>query len=347
MRELLRSVHLLPAVLLLLVTVRAAELKPPEKNAAAKKEQRKLPELKKAGPANVKVLQLIQVNSRQRNYPYGLSTLLRYISDKTSIKLDSEPDIVNSFADPAIFNYPFIYVNGADRPDWNFTRKEKKNIRKYLMRGGFVYIDAGISASFLRQDSRYGQHHSFAEWEERPVIRDAFKSVFPTRKFRPLKRSHPIYRSFYKGLPDPATLPDTVRNFVVKEKWPQGSYSAVALTLNQRVAVLCTPIIAMGWGRNYLGNWATTIGFRIRESAKDLGAYLDTAAYSGQRFETRREDGAKDIVYCQERAVPAWVHEPGDRWRVFRYYHSREISEFAHVFYTQLGVNFMVYALTH
>jgi hypothetical protein len=46
-------------------------------------------------------------------------------------------------------------------------------------------------------------------------------------------------------------------------------------------------------------------------------------------------------------AMPAWVNEPEGNWRVFRYYSSREISEYAHVFYTRLGVNIFIYALTH
>jgi hypothetical protein len=111
--------------------------------------------------------------------------------------------------------------------------------------------------------------------------------------------------------------------------------------------VLCTPIIAMGWGKDQLGNWMTTIGFRIREGAKDLDKSLAAAAYSGESFETRREDGEMDIIYCQPRTKPAWVKEPSGRWRIFRFYHSREISEFAHVFYTQLGTNIVVHALMH
>ena len=78
-----------------------------------------------------------------------------------------------------------------------------------------------------------------------------------------------------------------------------------------------------------------------------MSDYLKTAAYSGVRYETTREDGNKDVIYCQKEALPAWVQEPNNRWRVFRYYQSREISDFAHVFYTQLGINIITYALTH
>ena len=111
--------------------------------------------------------------------------------------------------------------------------------------------------------------------------------------------------------------------------------------------MLATPIVSMGWGKNSLDQWDSTIRFRVLEETKGLSSYLENASYGGERFEVAREDGGKDIIYCQEQALPAWANEPGGKWRVFRYYGSREISDFAHTFYTQLGTNIIVYALTH
>jgi len=103
---------------------------------------------------------------------------------------------------------------------------------------------------------------------------------------------------------DASILPDTVRSYVEKEKWPDGTYSAVALRLNGRIAVLVTPIIAMGWGRNSLGTWSTMIRFRVLEDTEGLSDVLQTAAYSGERFEVVREDDGKDVIYCQKAALP-------------------------------------------
>ena len=58
----------------------------------------------------------------------------------------------------------------------------------------------------------------------------------------------------------------------------------------------------MGWGKNRLGQWDTTIRFRVLEETTGLDAYLGNAAYGGAKFEVAREDGAKDIIYCQEEA---------------------------------------------
>ncbi len=303
--------------------------------------------IRKAGSKNVALVQLIQGKTVNRNYANALPTLLSEIDRRATIKIDTDPVIISSFENEVIFDYPFIFVNFADRADWTLSEREQQNLKSYLERGGFLYIDAGINTEFLRKDIRHGQHHSFADWEASPEVKDAFRSIFPGKEFRPLERNHPLFKAFYQGLPDPSMLPESVREFVIDEKWPEGTYSAVALTVKNRIAVLAMPIISMGWGKNQLGNWSTTIRFRIRENSAGLSEYLETAAYSGARFESTREDGDKDTIYCQKEALPAWAHEPGDTWRVFRYYQSREISDYAHIFYTQLGINIITYALTH
>lgn len=303
--------------------------------------------VQKVGSSNVRIAQLIQGKTLYRNYANAVPTLLEEINKRTSVKVDLDPAIISSFESDDIYQYPLIYANFADRTDWTFSTLEQRNLKRYLNRGGFIFIDAGINAEFLRKNIRHGQHHSFADWEVSPEIKEAFTTVFPGKQFRPLTRDHRLFEAFYQGLPDPSNLPDTVKEFVVNEKWPHGTYSAVALTVKGRVAVLATPIISMGWGKNQLGNWSTNIRFRIREGTTGLSDYLETAAYSGARYEGTREDGNKDTIYCQQEALPSWVQEPGDKWRVFRYYQSREISDYAHVFYTQLGINIVAYALTH
>jgi hypothetical protein len=199
----------------------------------------------------------------------------------------------------------------------------------------------------LRDNPSLGQSHSFGDWEPTPVLAEQFARIFPNAQFAALPRSHPIFQGFYSGLPDPEPLPEAIRDFIVNEKWPQGSYAALGLkTPDGRIAVLATPIISMGWGKDRFGRWVSRISFRVREAAEGLDENLQSAAYSGQRFEVTRPDGLKDIIYCQPPNVPAWVNEPDGKWRVFRYYQSEAISDYAHEFYTRLGVNIFIYVLT-
>lgn len=297
-------------------------------------------------PPELRVVQLVQGEPLQRSHPSGLPSLLAEIARTTRFAFSPDPLFIRSFDDPRLFDSPVAYVNFADRADWSLSPAEVDALRRYLENGGFLYIDAGINSEFLRENPQLGQSHSFADWEITPVLAEQMKRLFPARRFEPLPRSHPIFQGFYSGLPDPSPLPEAIRDYVVNEKWPQGSYSALALKTGEgRIAVLATPIVALGWGRDRFGRWTSTISFRVREAAEGMDERLRTAAFSGPSFATTREDGATDIIYTQPPNVPAWVNEPDGRWRVFRYYHGPEISDYAHTFYTRLGVNIFVYLM--
>lgn len=299
-----------------------------------------------SGGAELRIVQLVQGEPVRRNHPDGLPSLLQAIADKTSFPFSPDPIFIQSFEDPRLFDSPIAYVNFADRSDWNLTQGEVNALRRYLERGGFLYIDAGINAEFLRDRASLGQNHSFADWEVTPIISDQLQRVFPNRYFEALPRSHPLFQGFYAGLPDSESLPEAIRSYVINEKWPQGSYSTMALRMDSgRIAVIATPIIAMGWGRDRFGRWTSRISFRVRESADGIDERLQSAAFTGPRFEATREDGTRDIIFTQPPHTPAWVQEPSGRWRVFRYYHGEEISNFAHEFYTRLGTNIFLFAL--
>lgn len=297
--------------------------------------------------SSIHIVQLVQGNPLQRNYADALPSLIEELNEVTTLPVAPDPIMIDSFADPVIFEHPIIYVNFADRQDWSLSSEELDNLRQFIDRGGFIFIDAGINAAFLREENNsYGQFHSFAEWQVSPALQTIFSEIYPEKVFQPLPRTHRLFSAFYEGLPDPATLPDSVRDFVVNEKWPQGTYAAMGLFVDGRLSVLAMPILAMGWGRNELDEWTTFIGFRIREGAEGISEKLADAAYTGVRFETTREDGRSDVIYTQQAAMPAWVQEPNDTWRVFRYYYTQEISDYAHTFYTRLGINIFVYAFT-
>lgn len=297
------------------------------------------------GP-ELRVVQLVEGEPLRRIRPDALPSLLQEVSRVSQFNFSPDPVFIKSFADPALQRAPFCYVNFADRSDWTLAPEEVDALRGYLQRGGLLFIDAGINASFLQENASLGQRHSFAAWEVTPILREQFQRVFPGRSFQPLPRQHPFFQGFYSGLPDTEPLPEAIRDFVIDEKWPEGTYSAMALhSESGRIAVLAMPVLSMGWGRDQYGRWTTRISFRVRESAEGLTERLSEAAYAGQRYEVTREDGQVDIIYCQPANMPAWVREPDGSYRVFRYYHGEAISDYAHRFYTRLGVNLLTYAL--
>jgi len=112
----------------------------------------------------------------------SVKNLLRYISERTSIKVDREPKLV-SLESKEIFDCDILYISG--HVPINFNETEKKNLRDYLINyKGFVFVN-----------DDYGMDESF---------RKEIKKVFPEYNLEVVPFSHPIYNVFYKfpnGLP--------------------------------------------------------------------------------------------------------------------------------------------------
>lgn len=113
--------------------------------------------------------------------PTSLPNLLQFVRKNTSLNIAPEEDIVEPDS-PEIFDYPLIYLTGHG--NILFTPYEVKNIRKYLLSGGFLFMD-----------DNYGLH--------KYALRE-MKKVFPEIKPIVLSAAHPIFHQLYdfpKGLP--------------------------------------------------------------------------------------------------------------------------------------------------
>ena len=299
---------------------------------------------------SVRVVQLIRQENTTRRYPDALPSLLKMLNEQSTARFDIDPLFITNLTDERLLENPILYVNCDEQPNLEFSPEERDALRRYLELGGFLYLDAGIKASFLGSDLG----HSYAAWEERPEVRELFSEVFPQKTFIPLPRDHDLFRTFFRGLPknqdlkiqeNQKRLPETVLTFVEREKWPQATYSFVGMKIKGRLACVASPICAMGWGRDEFGAWIPPISFRIRESADDFDENLKLASFSGGTYEVTREDGLKDIIYSESGQRPLWVQEPNGNWRIFKYYSGEEISNYAHAFYSRLGMNVFLYAL--
>ncbi|PCJ52042.1 MAG: hypothetical protein COA79_25020 [Planctomycetota bacterium] len=293
---------------------------------------------------NVNIGYLTPVKLYSVHYANALESLLKSINQQTTVRINVVPVMIQSLDDERLFECPFLYFNLGHKLKWEWTESEKGNLKKYLERGGFIYIDAGIKADFLK-NSRY-QNHSFAEWKPSKELVELFADIFPNKKFKPLPKTHEIFKTYKPGLPDDSKLPLTVKDFVIKEKWPGGTYSIVGMKVKKRLAIIASPIVAMGWGRTPDGRWSGNIMLRIRESGKDLSNTLNVASYDGNKFAITKEDGTNDFVFVKS-SKPAWVHEGTGKWRLYKYYGGNEINDFTHKFFTQLGTNIIFYSLTH
>jgi hypothetical protein len=111
----------------------------------------------------------------------ALTNLISFCNKNLGTNFEQEEAIVEAGSSD-IFNYPFVYLTGHG--NIIFSDQEAKNLRKYLMGGGFLHID-----------DNYGLDK---------FIRPQMKLVFPELDFVELPVQHPIYNQKFKfpsGLP--------------------------------------------------------------------------------------------------------------------------------------------------
>ena len=113
--------------------------------------------------------------------PSALPNLIKFCNNQLKTSIHPEPDVVEA-SSPDIFNYPFVHMTGHGNVV--FTQADLKNLRLYLLSGGFLHIDYN-----------YGMDK---------FIRPELKRLFPELELTELPVSHPIYHQkfdFRNGLP--------------------------------------------------------------------------------------------------------------------------------------------------
>lgn len=115
------------------------------------------------------------------NDPSVIPNLCQEINKRTNIKA-ADDQVIVTLKDNRIFDYPFLYLTGHG--NIVLSDEEIKNLREYLKKGGFLYVDDdyGLDKYFRREIAR----------------------VFPNKSLQELPSSHPIFSCFYhfeNGLP--------------------------------------------------------------------------------------------------------------------------------------------------
>ncbi len=111
----------------------------------------------------------------------SLPNLIKFCNSNLRTNIAPEEDIVEP-SSPELFTYPFVHLAGHG--NIVFDEAEVRNLRKYLIGGGFLHID-----------DNYGLDK---------FIRREMKKVFPELSFVELAFNHPIYTQKFKfqnGLP--------------------------------------------------------------------------------------------------------------------------------------------------
>jgi len=113
----------------------------------------------------------------------SLPNLIQFINQHSNVRILDKEEVVEP-GGSQIFQYPYVYLTGHGNV--SFSESDARNLRLYLISGGFLHID-----------DNYGMY-------ENGYIRREMKNVFPELEFVPLPFNHDIYHEhfeFENGLP--------------------------------------------------------------------------------------------------------------------------------------------------
>lgn len=113
--------------------------------------------------------------------PTALPNLIDFTNANCHTKIDRNPKSV-AVSSEDLFNYPIVFMTGHGNVF--FSEEEAKNLREYLISGGFLHIS-----------DNYGLD---------AYIRRELKKVFPNLELKEIPKNHPIYNQkflFPNGLP--------------------------------------------------------------------------------------------------------------------------------------------------
>ncbi len=171
------------------------------------------------------------------NDPEILPNLATEIEKRTGIKM-IKTQVVLDVGDPRIRNYPFLFMTGHGKVE--LSPIDAKNLREYLLNGGFLYID-----------DDYGMDK---------YIRKEIKKIFPDKELKEVPFDHPIYHIFYKfkdGLPK------------IHEHYP-GPPKGYGIFVGKRL------VLFYSYNSNISDGWTDAYGDppEIREKAIKMGINL-------------------------------------------------------------------------
>src|SRR5215208_4912308 len=113
----------------------------------------------------------------EHDYPTADRNFSAILDYKTRMRVHLNDSNILDLDDPRIFQNPVIYM--SEPGYWTTDEAEARNLRAYLLKGGFIIFD---------------DFDGDAEWRN---LVTQMKVVLPDHDFIRLDVSHPIFQSFY------------------------------------------------------------------------------------------------------------------------------------------------------
>jgi hypothetical protein len=122
------------------------------------------------------------IPSWAHGFPLAERNLMKIMNDISLLGAHDEEVNTLSLDDPAIFEYPVIYI--IEVSWWTLTDRQVATLRAYMQKGGFVIVDD------FKQEGDFGSP-GWAPFEAN------MQRVMPGARFVEMAPSHPVFHSFF------------------------------------------------------------------------------------------------------------------------------------------------------
>ena len=113
----------------------------------------------------------------EHDYPQADRNFAAILDYTTHMRVHLNGSNIFDLDDPRIFENPVIYL--SEPGGWTTDEAEATNLRKYLLKGGFIIFD------------------DFREWDWDNLV-EQMRRVLPQAQWVELDSSHPIFHSFFE-----------------------------------------------------------------------------------------------------------------------------------------------------
>ena len=117
-------------------------------------------------------------NAWNHDYPAADLNMQVVLKEITSMDPVTETSVVVDLEDPAMFQYPILYM--SEPGFWRVTEEGARNLRAHLLKGGFIIFD-----------DFDGPGH-WESWEAQ------IRQILPGYRAIEIDETHPVFRTFFR-----------------------------------------------------------------------------------------------------------------------------------------------------
>ena len=132
------------------------------------------------------------------DWPRGEEHFLKIFSEITSVPLHVTESSIMSLGDPDLFKFPVAYM--AEPGFWGMGDEEVRNLRNYLLKGGFLILDDFRNRDWGNVDLQFSRMFPQGQWVDLDASHPIFHSFFEINSLDIIPQAYDAGRPIFRGM---------------------------------------------------------------------------------------------------------------------------------------------------